>query len=134
MNPFTFSVEHLGLAARDPQSLAAWYVHVLGGREVWRNSEQPPAIFIGLPGGPIVEIYPTQQSVPQTGDNRTAGWRHLALRVTDLESARTELSRRGVVWNDPAKPAGGGGRIQFFADPEGNLLHLVERPADSPLA
>ena len=31
----------------------------------------------------------------------------------------------------PVKPAAGGGRILFFTDPEGNLLHLVERPADS---
>jgi hypothetical protein len=31
------------------------------------------------------------------------------------------------------RPAAGGGRVLFFADPEGNLLHLVERPADSRL-
>jgi hypothetical protein len=27
--------------------------------------------------------------------------------------------------------AAGGGRILFFEDGEGNLLHLIERPADS---
>jgi predicted enzyme related to lactoylglutathione lyase len=29
---------------------------------------------------------------------------------------------------EPVKPAGGGGRVLFFSDPEGNLFHLVERP------
>jgi predicted enzyme related to lactoylglutathione lyase len=38
------------------------------------------------------------------------------------------------VFEDSIKPAGGGGRVLFFKDCEGNLLHLVERPEDSPLA
>jgi len=134
MPPLNFHVEHLGVPSRDPESLAQWYTTVLGAREIWRNAEQPPAIFIALPGGLVLEIYPTQQTIPQTADNRTAGWRHLALRVENLEVAREELTRRGVIWKDPVKPAGGGGRIQFFADPDGNLLHLVDRPADSPFA
>jgi len=46
---------------------------------------------------------------------------------------RDELSRRGVKFEEPIKPAGGGGRVLFFKDGEGNLLHLVERPKDSPL-
>lgn len=127
-------MEHIGLAALDPTALAAWYCDVLGGRILWNDGEQPPAIFVALPGGPVLEIYPTESVVPQTRDNRTAGWRHVALRVPNLETAQGELTRRGVAWADPIKPAGGGGRVLFFSDPEGNLLHLVERPSESPLA
>lgn len=134
MYPIHSSVEHIGLAALNPTVLAAWYCDVLGAREIWNNGQQPPAVFLALPGGPILEIYPTDAAVPQTRDNRTAGWRHLALRVPNVETAQLELTRRGVVWTDPIKPAGGGGRVLFFADPEGNLLHLVERPAESPFA
>ena len=36
-------------------------------------------------------------------------------------------------WGVQIKPAGGGGRVLYFSDAEGNLLHLVERSADSPL-
>ena len=134
MYPIHSAVEHIGLAARDPVALGRWYCQVLGAREVWNNGEQPPAVFVAITGGPVLEIYPTVESVPQTGDNRTAGWRHLALRVPNLEVAQAELARRGVTWSQPIKPAGGGGRVVFFSDPEGNLLHLVERTADSPLA
>lgn len=134
MYPLHSLVEHLGLAALDPAALATWYCEVLGAREVWNNGEQPPAVFVALTGGPLLEIYPTCITMPLTGDNRTGGWRHLALRVPHLETAQAELTRRGVVWNEPIKPAGGGGRVLFFADPEGNLLHLVERSPDSPLA
>lgn len=134
MNSLGYSVEHFGLPSRNPEALAAWYCRVLEGREVWRISEQPPAIFVALPSGLILEIYPTEITRPETADNRTAGWRHLALRVPQLEVAQEELSRRGVVWKDPIKPAGGGGRIVFFADLDGNLLHLVDRPSTSALA
>jgi predicted enzyme related to lactoylglutathione lyase len=51
--------------------------------------------------------------------------------VDSIEAARAELALRGVAFSGEPKPAGGGGRVLFFADAEGNLLHLVERPKDS---
>jgi glyoxylase I family protein len=127
------SVEHLGLAARDPVTLRDWYVRVLAAREVFCNRETPPAFLLELPAGPMLEIYAANSANPDTQDNRLAGWRHLALRVDSIDSARAELVSRGVAFDEPIKPAGGGGRVLFFRDPEGNLLHLVERPPGSPL-
>jgi len=37
------------------------------------------------------------------------------------------------VFTETVRPAAGGGQVLFFEDGEGNLLHLVERPAGSPL-
>jgi len=132
--PFHCRIEHLGFAASDPASLADWYVRVLGGRQVWTNGATPPALFIELPGGLILEIYASASQSPETIANHMAGFRHLALRVDDLDEAKAELSTRGVEFVEPIKPAGGGGRVQFFKDPEGNLLHLVDRPGDALLA
>lgn len=122
------SIEHIGLAANDTAALKDWYVRVLGAREVFGDGKSPPAFMLQLSGGMWIEIYPAETSTPATGNNRLAGWRHLAIRVDSIEAAREELASRGVVFEEPIKPAGGGGRVLFLKDLEGNLLHLAERP------
>jgi glyoxylase I family protein len=126
-----FSVEHLGLPSRDPTALKNWYEKVLDAKLIYENSQTPPAYFLQLGGGLMLEIYEGDFSLKETADNALNGWRHLALRVDSIESAKAELEKRGVKFSDPIKPAGGGGRVLFFKDAENNLLHLVERPADS---
>jgi len=128
-----FNVEHFGLAARDPVSLADWYVRRLGGQRFFHcdNPGKPPTLFVRLPGPLVLEIYPAAHHLAETGDNSVAGWRHLALQVSSLDEARDHLRALGVNFTQPVKPAGGGGRVLFFQDPEGNLLHLVERQPDS---
>jgi len=44
-----------------------------------------------------------------------------------------ELEARGVKFVETVKPAAGGGRVLFFKDHEGNLLHLVDRPPDTKI-
>jgi glyoxylase I family protein len=126
-----FIAEHLGLPARNPLLLKDWYVTVLGAKLVFDSGETPPAYFVALPGGLMLEIYQGTTSLKETGDNSLNGWRHLALQVSSIEKAQVELTKKGVKFTDPVKPAGGGGRVLFFRDAEDNLLHLVERPKDS---
>jgi glyoxylase I family protein len=126
-------IEHLGLPARDPRALKDWYVRTLGAEVVFENPQDPPMFLLSLSGGVMIEIYAGQMSLDVTANNRLSGWRHVALRVDSLEAARAELERRRVKFTSDIKPAGGGGRVLFFQDEEGNLLHLVERSADSPV-
>jgi glyoxylase I family protein len=126
------SVEHIAIPAKNPVALKDWYERVLGAKLIFDNGENPPACLISL-GHVWLEIYAAEKSLPETADNKLAGFRHLALRVDSLDAAKTELEKRGVTFTETIKPAGGGGRVLFFADPEGNLLHLVERPKDSSL-
>ena len=128
-----YSVEHLGLPARDPAALKDWYAHMLGAKVIFGNGQTPPAFLLALPGGVMIEIYGGDSSLPQTSDNKLNGWRHVALRVESLHAAKAELEKRGLKFTEEIKPAGGGGRVLFFQDPEGNLLHLVERTPDSSI-
>ncbi len=126
-----YSVEHLGLAARDTAALKDWYVKTFGGKMIFTDGKTPAAFFVKLPGGVILEIYQADRSLTDTADNKLAGWRHVALCVDSIVAAKAELESRGVKFTEPVKPAGGGGSVLFFQDCEGNLLHLVERPAGS---
>ncbi len=121
------TIEHIGLPARQPGALKDWYARTLGATVAFEDPKIP-AFLLKLGNGPMLEIYPANNSTAETANNTLAGWRHVALRVENLDAARQELERRGVVFTGEVKPAGGGGRVLFFADPENNLLHLVERP------
>jgi glyoxylase I family protein len=126
------SVEHIAIPAADPVALKNWYERVLGAREVFNNGQNPPACLISL-GNVWFEIYAAEKPLPERGNNKLAGFRHLALRVDSLEAAKTELEKRGVKFTEEIRPAAGGGRVLFFEDAEGNLLHFVERAKDSQL-
>jgi glyoxylase I family protein len=128
-----FYIEHLGLPARDPVALKDWYVRTLDGQLLFADGQTPPTFFVQLPGGVALEIYQAQKLFQEPDNNKISGWRHVALRVDSLEAARATLEGRGVKFTGTVAPAGGGGRVLYLADPEGNLLHLVERPADSRL-
>lgn len=126
-------VEHIAIVARDPAALKSWYERVLGAKVVFDNSQTPLTCLLSL-GNVWFEIYAADKSLPDTAHNKLAGFRHLALRVDSLDVARAELEARGVKFDEAERPAAGGGRVLFFEDGEGNLLHFVERATESTLS
>jgi catechol 2,3-dioxygenase-like lactoylglutathione lyase family enzyme len=123
----TFSLEHIAIPAVDPRALKNWYEAMLGAKPVFDNRQNPPTYLISL-GNVWLEIYAAEITQPGRENNRAAGFRHLALKVDSIASAKAELEGRGVKFRESVRPAGGAGNVLFFADGEGNLLHLVERP------
>ncbi len=126
------SVEHIAIPAADATALKNWYVRSLGARVIFDNGQNPPTFFVAL-SNVWFEIYAAETSSLLTQNNKLAGFHHLALRVDSIDAAKNELEKRGVKFTEQIKPAAGGGRVLFFEDCEGNLLHLVERPKDSEL-
>jgi glyoxylase I family protein len=124
------AIEHIAIPAADPVALKDWYVRVLGARELFNNGQTPPTCLIALPGGGWFEIYAAEGAPDNCGNNKLAGFRHIALRVDSIAAARAELEKCGVVFSEEMRPAAGGGSVLFFKDCEGNLLHLVERPKE----
>jgi len=126
------SVEHIAIPASNPTTLKNWYERVLGAKLVFDNGQQPPTCLISL-GSVWFEIYQADAPQAERGNNKLAGFRHLALRVDSLDAAKAELEKRGVKFTEEIRPAAGGGKVLFFKDGEGNLLHFVERPKDFSL-
>ncbi|HXR49074.1 MAG TPA: VOC family protein [Candidatus Limnocylindrales bacterium] len=127
------AIEHVAIPSPDPAALKSWYEQVLGTHEIFNNGQSPPTCLIALPGGGWFEIYAAEGAPENRGNNKLAGFRHIALRVDSMEAARVELEKRGVKFGEEIRPAAGGGRVLFFEDCEGNLLHLVERPSNLKL-
>ena len=124
------AIDHIAIPSPNPVALKSWYERVLGAREIFNNGQNPPTLLIALPGGGWFEIYAATGTPENRGDNKLAGFRHIALRVNSIGAAKAELETRGVTFTEEIRPAAGGGQVLFFEDAEGNLLHLVERPKD----
>jgi catechol-2,3-dioxygenase len=115
-------VEHIAIASFTPRQLAEWYVVCLNFTIIHDTGD---TLYLRAPNGVVLEFVQadTQPAPPAM---RSAGLRHIALAVGDLDAGRAALETRGLSFPDEPilRP---GLRLQFFRDPEGNFLHLVER-------
>ncbi|MDR2680387.1 MAG: VOC family protein [Tannerella sp.] len=119
-------IDHPAIAADDVERLTKWYCETLGYK-VFAGTDKPVYI-IEAPDGTFIEIMPKDETERPLRSINTPGWSHLALRVSDMDAAMAALDGLGVVWAGPEFEAVGGGRIRNFADPEGNVLQIVQRP------
>jgi catechol 2,3-dioxygenase-like lactoylglutathione lyase family enzyme len=108
-------IEHAAIASADISKLASWYVETLG---FTINYQSQSAIFVKAPDGSMIEL------IHAEGDRgsqtlKTPGLRHLALTVTDFDSAYAKLRAANVNFaGEPLESKGN--RVVFFTDPDGN--------------
>lgn len=121
------SIEHIAIAASDPAVLADWYCATLGFTMVVARPESK-TYFVGLPGGGMVEIIAVDPKAHGQGATHTVGLHHLAFAVSDFAAVAQTLQARGIHFIGPAyRSDDGGTQFDFFCDPEGNRLQLVQR-------
>lgn len=125
-------IDHIAIAARDPRGLIEWYCTHLGMQVVAHNGQDPPTALVGGAEGSLFEIMPAQEAPIGEQGLFDPGLRHVALRVDDFEAAYAHLQQLGVEFATESGTATGGGPIVSFRDPEGNILQIVQRPADFP--
>lgn len=123
-------MEHLGVCAEHPKALADWYVNCLGFRIV-RVVAEHNTYFIRAKDGSMLEVYPNKDRSDEV-DNVHQGLCHIALSVTDLSAEVERLRSSGVVVPVESLVITPEMKLAFFRDPEGNLLHLVERAEEIP--
>jgi glyoxylase I family protein len=115
-------LEHTAIASPDPQKLAQWYVDHL---DFVINYTYAGNYFVKAANGSMLEI------IPSEGDRaaqkmKDPGIRHLAILVDDFDAAQADLSKKGVKFlGEPISNQGN--RLVFFADGDGNFVHLVHR-------
>lgn len=120
-------LEHTALASPDPKRLAQWYVDHLGFHI---NFEYDGNYFVKASNGTMLEIIPSQGEKP-ANEMRTPGIRHLAIAVTNFDEAYASLKSKAVEFRTEPY-TNQGNRLVFFADADGNLVHLIERERPLP--
>ena len=132
MAPVIKSIEHMAIASTNTKSLAHWYVSTLGFRIVVDGGENG-TYFVGPPeGAALVEIITATTAPRHERARNDPGWSHLAFTVTDFDQAIEDLTAKGVTFTNAPSMSGGGDRLAFFLDGDGNVLQIVSRP--KPLA
>jgi glyoxylase I family protein len=132
-------LDHVGLVVGDLAAEAAWYCDVFGlSRELTARVEALELSIEMLihPGyGYRVELLHRPGAVPGSKPANPAeaalrhGYGHVAFDVSDLDDAYERAVARGA---RPVMPPGpspeAGVRMAFVADPEDNLVELLQRP------
>jgi glyoxylase I family protein len=119
-------IDHPALAVDDLPHLSQWYCNTLGYILFSKHPEKPVHI-LQAPDGTLFEMMQKDASARPERQVLTPGWSHLALRVANLAEAIQHLDGQKVRWLGEIVPAIGGGHLRSFADPEGNMLQVVER-------
>lgn len=119
-------IEHIGICAKDTETLKNWYVNLLGFKVVYENNKNPKTYFLHVQDGSMIEIYPAQEGTGSC-NNKVQGIRHIALIPDDFDKACETLKKNGVEILEDAKVSSSGVKTIFFKDPEDNILHFIDR-------
>jgi len=123
-------IEHTAIASPDPERLAQWYVDTLGFTINYRSASSR-TVFLKALDGSMIEVIEAKGPAAAAAGMQDPGLRHLALTVADFEMAVKQLQERRVSFlTEPSTK--GGNSLVFFADPDGNILHLLRRQTPLP--
>ena len=133
--------DHVGLNVASLDEMRDWYVGALGLEvefEFALEAFEFSGAMLRSPEGWRVELLHRVDNVAGIAVERpmdaalTRGFGHLALAVDDLEATYDRLLAAGAATRmPPSHSPEPGVRIAFVADPEGNLIELLDRTASS---
>ena len=130
-------LDHVGLNVEDLGAMTAWYVDALQLEvefEVVLDQVQLSIVMLRSPDGYRVELLSRPGSVAGIQAANpveaalTRGFGHIALDVPDVDTAYAALLAVGATDRMSPRPSPEPGvRMAFVADPEGNLIELLDR-------
>ncbi|MEV7391078.1 VOC family protein [Streptomyces sp. NPDC091215] len=129
------SFAHIGLSVADLDRQRRFYIGAFGFHQE-HQTELPAAgiriALLGGPGGAAIELTEHVGSAPQhfadpVEGAGVQGYFHWALTVDDLDEAISAAVACGALVVFPPSPAQRPGiRFAYLADPEGNLIELLQ--------
>lgn len=115
-------IHHIGIMVSDIEHSIGWYQRVLGCRLADRRELGTTKLAFMELAGSQIELIQKGGSYPANGVVN-----HVAFQVDDLDAAMERLRAEGVSLGDARViPIWAGGRIFFFAGPDGEVLEFVQ--------
>ena len=126
-----FRLDHTMIRVKDLDRSLDFYTRILG-MKIHRKTEYPEGRFtntfvgyIGEDEGTNIEL--TYNWDQQENYNKGIGWRHLAIKASDVYETSEYLKQQGVEFTKEPSPMKNGTRIlAFIKDPDGYVIELNE--------
>lgn len=123
-------VHHIAIICTNYQRSKDFYTNVLGlsiVREVYRKERDSYKLDLEVNGQYVIELFSFPNPPARPSRPESAGLRHLAFEVDDIEAAVTALNSQNV-FSEPIRiDEFTGKKFTFFADPDDLPLELYER-------
>lgn len=124
------NIHHIAIICRDYEKSKAFYTEILGlevKNEVYRAERNSYKLDLALNGNYVIELFSFPNPPARPSRPESAGLRHLAFQVNDVEKEAKKLGEMGVnveaIRIDPHT----GKKFTFFADPDDLPLEIYEK-------
>ena len=123
------AVHHIAIVCSDYERSKRFYTETLGLTilgEYYRAQRQSYKLDLALNGQYLIELFSFPNPPKRPSRPESAGLRHLAFAVADLDNAIQHLTEQGVFTEPIRIDEHTGRRFTFFADPDDLPLELYE--------
>ena len=115
---------HVNLTVSDVERSIDFYTEQLGFEETWGfEADGTVHRYVAADNG--VELQLSESADGPDEVDHDGGFRHLAVKVDDVDAAFEEIDHHGVV-KEPGDQPAAGARTAFVLDPDGYEVELVE--------
>ena len=146
-------INHIAISTPNLERLAAFYCEQLGFEHVFKlnwdignvaydnitglRDSSARGLILRL-GNACIELFeystPTPRLAMAMRPESDHGITHVCLQVTEIAAEYERLRANGMQFHSPPQTVGGGIWSAHGRDPDGNVIELLELPADSSLA
>ncbi|GAB3947868.1 VOC family protein [Spirosoma harenae] len=123
------AVHHIAIICSDYERSKLFYTKTLGFTilgEYYRAERQSYKLDLALNGQYLIELFSFPSPPKRPSRPESAGLRHLAFAVANLDAAIQHLTEQGVFTEPIRVDEHTGRRFTFFADPDDLPLELYE--------
>jgi glyoxylase I family protein len=124
------NIHHIAIIASDYNKSKHFYTEILGlkiVREVYREARRSYKLDLEVNGQYQIELFSFPSPPPRPSRPESAGLRHLAFEVDDIDAAVKAITDFGVPVEPIRTDEFTGKRFTFFADPDDLPIEFVEK-------